>query len=579
MKILLIYPYFLDERIHAYDISVPPIGMYYVGAVLKENGHNVNILNWHSVQSSAKIIKETLAQLRPDVIGFSILHANRWGAIEIAGIAKAMNPAVKIVFGGIGATFLWQHLLTHFRVIDYVVLGEGEYTFLSLVRCFEKNDHEGIKRIRGIAFRRKTGPYRTKPADAIQNLDELPVPADHFEYQHVSFSRGCPGNCTFCGSPQFWGHRVRTHSPQYFVDQLERLFQKGIRSFYFSDDTFTLKKQLVLGICKEIITREMNITWVAISRVNMVDDQILYWMRKAGCTQISYGIESGSEKIRRRFNKRIGTDQIKKAFSSTRSYGILPRAYFIYGAPGETRDTIQETIQLIHEIKPLGAIFYILDIFPGTKLYEDYKKKENVSDDIWLNRVEDIMYFETDPALSTESILEFGNTLRYDFHKNLPRFIDDIELIADKELNRHHADFYSRLGMTFTHGDYAKIDAIADKEALAEKLFLTSLSYFPDHRAYLGLGILYQKQRSFKKSMGILNQGVSHFPNSMDLKICQGINHMNLNNFDEALTIFLEYQTQPQVIPYIIHCYQAKGDSNSAKIFSDKMEVAKLKKK
>ncbi len=570
MKILLIYPYFLDERIHTYDISVPPIGLYYVGAVLKENGYDVDILNWHAIHSSPKIIKETLIRINPDVIGFSILHANRFGGIEIAGIAKALNPEVKIVFGGVGATFLWRHFLTHFNAIDYIVLGEGEYTFLALVRCFEKKDDTAIKNINGIAFRQQTGPYQTKPADVVQNLDQLPIPATYFQYQHVSFTRGCPGNCTFCGSPQFWGHRVRTHSPIYFVDQLECLYHKGIQSFYFSDDTFTFKKKHVLAICKEIIARGLNITWVAISRVNTVDDEILGWMRKAGCTQISYGIESGSEKIRRKFNKRIQTEQIKKAFDSTRSYGILPRAYFIYGAPGESRETIQETIRLIHNIKPLGAIFYILDIFPGTKLYEDFKKKEKLSDDIWLNRVEDIMYFESDPALSKEAILEFGSLLRSDFHKRLPGFIEDIELISDKTFDRFHADFYSRMGMTFTHGDYAKIDAIAEKEMIAEKLFLKSLSYFPDIRAYLGLGILYQKQRSFQKSMEIIAQGLSHFSEGMDLRICQAINHMNLKNFDAALSIFLEYQTLPHVISYIIECYRQIGDFENAKTFSDK---------
>jgi hypothetical protein len=250
---------------------------------------------------------------------------------------------------------------------------------------------------------------------------------------------------------------------------------------------------------------------------------------------------------------------------------MLPRAYFIYGAPGESRETIKETIQLIHDIKPLGAIFYILDIFPGTKLYEDFKKKKKVSDDIWLNRVEDIMYFESDPALSKKTILEFGNMLRNDFHESLPGFIENIELVADKTFDRFHADFYSRLGMTFTHGDYAKIDAIADKEAIAEKLFLKSLSYFPDFRAYLGLAILYQKQRLFQKSMGVISQALSHFSGSMDLHICQGVNHMNLNDFDRALSIFLDYQTQPHVIPYIIHCYQEKGDFENAKIFRVKV--------
>ena len=125
MRILLIYPYFLEERIHVQEISVPPMGIYYVGAMLKAHGYAVDIVNWHAVHQTAHVVEQTLKKLKPDIIGFSILHANRWGGIDIARQAKALDPKVKIVFGGIGATFLWRLLLTHFMSIDYIVLGEG----------------------------------------------------------------------------------------------------------------------------------------------------------------------------------------------------------------------------------------------------------------------------------------------------------------------------------------------------------------------------------------------------------------------------------------------------------------------
>jgi len=141
VKILLIYPYCLEDRLHAEEVSVPPIGIYYVGALLKENSYDVEILNWHNINETSHKIKEILALKKPDVIGFSILHANRWGGIEIARIARQINPKGKIVFGGIGATFLWKHLLTHFKEIDFAVIGEGEHTFLSLVKCIEKQDY------------------------------------------------------------------------------------------------------------------------------------------------------------------------------------------------------------------------------------------------------------------------------------------------------------------------------------------------------------------------------------------------------------------------------------------------------
>jgi len=308
LKILLIYPYCLEDRLYAEDVRVVPIGLYYIGALLKENQYDVEILNWFDINKTPQKIEETFKEKKPDVIGFSIVHANRWGGIDIARAAKRILPEVKIVFGGIGTTFLWEHLLTHFREIDFAVLGEGEYSFLSLIQCIEKKNPEGVANIKGVAFRKREKVIKTGDVEIIQDLDQLPMPSKYFEYQHLISSRGCPANCTFCGSPRFWGRKVRFHSPEYFVEQMEHLYQKGITFFYISDDTFTMRKDRVIQICKKIIEKEMKITWFAIARVNHVDEEVLYWMRKAGCIQISYGVESGSEKIRKVLNKNISTD-------------------------------------------------------------------------------------------------------------------------------------------------------------------------------------------------------------------------------------------------------------------------------
>ncbi|MBW2570330.1 MAG: radical SAM protein [Deltaproteobacteria bacterium] len=561
MKILLIYPYCLEDRIHTEEVSSVPIGLYYVGAFLKENHYDVEILNWHDINKTPQKIKETLIVEKPDIIGFSILHANRWGAIEIARIAKQLDLNVKIVFGGVGATFLWKHLLTYFKEVDFVVTGEGEYTFLNLIKCFEKDRHckTGYKNIKGIAFRKGGEVIKNKSADKIQNLDELPIPAKYFTYQHVALTRGCPGNCTFCGSPRLWGQKVRFHSADYFIKQIELLYEKGVTFFYFSDDTFTFKKDLVIEICKKILEKDLKIVWAAISRVNYISEELLYWMRKAGCIQISYGVESGSEKIRDLLNKNIKTDQIKRAFALTTKYGVLARAYFIYGCPGENWDTIQETIDLIHEIKPLGAIFYILDIFPGTALYSDFKKKAGQTDNVWLKRVEDILYFETDPALSTELILAFGKKLRTDFHENLSGFADEFELVDDKELYKMHSDFCSRLAMTFDYGDYSGIEAVKDKEGVAERLYQKSLSYYPDHRAYLGLGIINQKKGLYEKSINIFSDGIENFPDSEQLHICLGISYMNAGKYNEAISYFQKFKGSEQARYYMQSCYNALG--------------------
>ncbi len=234
MKILLIYPYFLENRVRtSEDVRAVPLGVYYVASVLKENQYDVEILNWHDINTTPHKISEVLKVQKPDVIGFSILHANRWGGIEIARIAKQIDPRVTIVFGGIGATFLWDHFLTHFREVDYVVIGEGEYTFLNLINFIESDRTQRLETINGIAFRKDGQAVRTQAAEAIGCLDDLPVPAKYFSYQHLSLTRGCAGKCNFCGSPQFWGNHVRFHSVDYFVDQFERLYRKGSRFFIF----------------------------------------------------------------------------------------------------------------------------------------------------------------------------------------------------------------------------------------------------------------------------------------------------------------------------------------------------------
>jgi len=153
-----------------------------------------------------------------------------------------------------------------------------------------------------------------------------------------------------------------------------------------------------------------------------------------------------------RLSARISGQKIsKRAFALTSQYGILPRAYFIYGSPGETQETIQETIDLINEIKPMSMISYILDIFPGTALYEDFQRRTKLGDDIWMEKIEDIMYFESDQRMSKDMILSFGRKLRSDFYSNLPAFADAINLVDREDLYVSHADFLSRLALTFSH--------------------------------------------------------------------------------------------------------------------------------
>jgi anaerobic magnesium-protoporphyrin IX monomethyl ester cyclase len=556
MKCLLIYPYFIEKRVQAEDILSPPIGIYWVATLLKEHGHEVEVLNWHDRQDRNVEIRETLARVRPALIGFSLVHANRWGALEIARIAKELDPEVKIVFGGPGAGFLWRHFLTHFADVDYVVIGEGEFVLLRLVQTLE-GQNPCLEGVGGIAYREGDRIVRTKSPSPIADLDSLPLPSRYFQYRHVASSRGCPWKCRFCGSPGLWNGKVRFRSPRHFVDELDQLYRKGITFFYVSDDTFTAHKPRVLEICRTILERGLQITWNAICRVDGVDEEILYWMRRAGCIQISYGVESGSEKIRAILGKKITTDQVKRAFDLTRSYGILPRAYFIYGAPGETPETIAETIALITEIQPLAAVFYILDLFPGTEFYERIRESGGIDDDVWLQRIEGLMYLELDPQLSDELVLDFGDRLRRAFYGSVHSFAESLSLVDRKDLYPSHADFCSRLAMTFTHGEYSRNEMVRDKERVAEKLFRKGLEYGPDERATLGLAILLQKRGSHREAIEVLREGIAHFPRSESLHTCMGVSHMNRSEYELAMACFRGFSDSERARAYMDACREA----------------------
>ena len=569
MKILLIYPYFLNPRIHVEEIAAVPMGLYYIGALLKSKGHHVEILNWYNAKDSDDAIKGALISKNPDIIGFSIVHANRWGAIDIARIAKKLRPRVPVVFGGIGATFLWRHLLTHFKEIDYLVLGEGEHSFSNLVSAVENGASPGeIAGIRGLALRGDQGVFKTETAPLIQNLDELPPPARYFDFQHISLTRGCPGRCTFCGSPRFWGRRVRAHSTDYLVDQLEMLSGRGATHFYLSDDTFTLDAGRVIELCQKMIHRGLTLSWQAISKVSAVNDDMLYWMRKAGCMQISYGVESGSPKIREQLCKDIRDDQIERAFDRTVAHGILARAYFIYGAPAETWETIEQTLALIRQIKPLGAIFYIMDIFPGTALYESYKERTGVDDDIWLERIEDKLYFEADTALDPETVMAYGRRLRETYHQWLPEFALQISLEDDETLLAEQADFLSRLAMTFSHGDYAAIKSAIPAIHVARKLYQQALTCHPDHRAFWGLAMVHQQLGNPESAIEILLEGLKHYPRSQHLNICLGVGYRHTGQYRQALAHLTPFDNDPGAVPHIIGCLKALGRDPEAQKYS-----------
>ncbi len=502
MKVLLIHPYFLFDRKHEDNVTAMPMGVYYLGAICKAEGHDVYCVNWSAPNIASKEIVDTLRNFHPDVVGFSIFHGNRWGALDIAACVRELLPKAVIVFGGVGATFLSNFLLHNFACIDVIVMGEGDISFPALLRALRYYD--SLHTVPGIAFRHDGGIVQTEPPYPVQDLDDLPMPAAQYTFQHLALTRGCPGKCTFCGSPRFWGPKIRSHSPEYFVEQMRLLHARGVRFFYVSDDTFTLRKDAVLRVCDLVRSHGLHVQWAAISRVDCVDAEILTAMRQAGCIQVSYGVESGAPEIRKMMRKNVSNEQIEHAFRLTTEHGLLARAYIIYGSPGETDETIQASMQLSRRIKPCISLFHVMSVFPGTELYTRCLQKGHISEKYWLDRNEDLFWFECDPNMHGDQVVKWGKQLKNDYYQNLPKYIAAMQLENKPELRHEQADFLSRLGFTFEYGDYATLLPEDERTELARTLYRKALDLAPDPRAGTALGTQLLREGKEEEALQLL---------------------------------------------------------------------------
>lgn len=554
MRVLLVHPYGRKNPHQDKDIGNIPIGLYYIGATLAFHGYDVHIVDLSNFGDDPDAVKALLCDLAPDVIGISVLQYNRKGALELADAAKVLNPEVKIVLGGVEATFLWRLLLQSCPSIDFVVTGEGESAFPALLNVFEKNTwRPETLQIPGLAFRKNGRPVRPLPPEPIEDLDALPHPARYFDFSFFSLTRGCPGRCTFCSSPKFWGRRIRSHSVDYAVDNLEMLYKRGITHFYISDDTFTRDSEKVIAFCKEIIRRGLNITWWAISRVDCVNPAMLAWMRRAGCLQISYGVESGSPDIRRRLGKPIKEEDIENAFKLTVANAMIARAYFICGAPGETWETINQSLDLVQRIKPLQAIFTPLGVAPGTALFERIKKQTGVDDTIWLEH-DNWLYAEASGEMPAQTVHEFAGYLEENHDTCIDAFAQAIVLNSKpgwEELNAHFLAYLANLLTVYNESINAET---------IRMLYLRALAYAPDHKAYAGLSRLAYETGRYQGLEQLTAQALKHYPNSILLKLYRGLGLFDQGYYQNALTCLAPLAAHPHIMPLLIQCSRELGD-------------------
>jgi len=236
--------------------------------------------------------------------------------------------------------------------------------------------------VKGLVWRRGGEIVRNPDRNFIPNLDDLPLPMHHLlplhkyrsgaikgTYQFIVTSRGCTAGCIYCIKHVSYQAGLRLRSPENIVAEIEMLVSLGVKNIHMYADLFTANRDQVIGLCKLIVEKKLDITFTCNSRVDYVDEEMVGWMAKAGCTVISWGIESANEEVLKKARKGTTADRARQSLKWTRAAGIRNLGYFIIGLPGETRESIQETIDFSKELPLDLAIFHIAAPYPGTPFF------------------------------------------------------------------------------------------------------------------------------------------------------------------------------------------------------------------
>jgi anaerobic magnesium-protoporphyrin IX monomethyl ester cyclase len=381
-SVLLVYPYFrpfLDLTI----FRQPPLGVSYVAASLRKAGHEVQLLDCTFLKRDEAWRAALAAEA--EVVGVycmaSMVRECLWFARGLRGRCGLL------VAGGPLPTCEPSFFLRHF---DLVVLGEGEQTMVDILRAWKGG--AGLGSVSGVAFRGEGGTVRTSPRPLTGDLDSIPFPARdllpnrsyirsgkaRFGYSltTVMSSRGCPYACEFCSNVIFGGS-YRERSPANLVDEIEEALGLGYDRIAFADDVFTMNPSRVLKICAEIRRRGLQFKWECLGRVDALDFPTAREMKKAGCTRIFFGLESGSNEILKLMNKKTTRGQAGEAVQAAHRAGLRVGAFFILFYPGETDDTVLETLRFAASL-PLEYLGLSMPYpLPGTALFERVKDRIN----------------------------------------------------------------------------------------------------------------------------------------------------------------------------------------------------------
>lgn len=363
-------------------VSMPPLGLMYLASHLIKGGYTVDIIDMAVEFFQKNEFIDTLNTYNAKVIGISTF-VESWSAIQsLARLIRQVRPDSIMVAGGSCASFCYGQLLREMD-FNYVVIGEGEYSFRNLVdHIFQKPCSLQPAQIQGIAYQENNRLVVTEPSRRITELDELEFPErslirlDKYVYPFtISTARGCPGECIFCSSRAFWGRKIKFRSPENIIQEVMQIEEQyGIDMFFIVDDTFTMNVKRAKKFCQLLMETGKTFIWGCESRADVASTDLLQSLYDAGCRKIQFGMESGNNEILQKIGKKVTVEQIEAAVKMASAIGFDINVSFIIGHPFDDRRTVEQTIRFaLYLRKTYGAnvLGSINTPYPGTKLYDN----------------------------------------------------------------------------------------------------------------------------------------------------------------------------------------------------------------
>lgn len=459
MRILLVDPPFYGFM--GYYNRYFPLGLALLGAVLREAGHEVVVYDADCNRNARDVdysrlperygayvaglntpshpaweeLRRTLRRLRPQLVGISAFTPKFGAAARIAEICKQDNADRPVVIGGPHATLRPEEILRNSPHVDVVAIGEGETTTLELVTHFGSQAGKPLETISGLAFRANGAVTRTPERTRARSLDAFPFAARELLLGQASYtaedmglmmtSRGCPFACAYCAISA-WGRTMAYRSVEHVVAEMRMVKARyGTRQFAFKDDTFTVNRRRVVEFCERLIAERLNVNWDCNTRVNLIDEPLLGLMKRAGCNEIRFGIESGSERVLETLDKGIAREDVRRMAALMRTVGLLWSGYFMMGVPGETAEDVRQTLEFMYELRPNFAAVAVYEPYPLTAIFAEGVRRGLVEPDMALDdyyaRIPSDLYVKRPDrrvdGMSPEEFREMERLVKTAFHQ------------------------------------------------------------------------------------------------------------------------------------------------------------------